>query len=145
MALTSEETRLLRQTFEAIRPDLEDASVAFYERLFQRAPHLEEMFRSDIANQGMRFMSAVGLIIDRLESGREASPHLRRLGEGHAALGVEPEHFDPMRDALIETFRVRLGDRFPPEAADAWRKAYDEIAAAMIAAGRQAGNDPGLN
>lgn len=143
MALTAQETRLLRETFEAIRPDLEDASVAFYQRLFERAPDLQDLFRSDIANQGMRFMSAVGLIIDRMETGREATNQLRRLGTGHAALGVKPEHFDPMRDALIDTFRARLGERFTPEAAAAWCRAYDEIAAAMIAAGRQATNSTG--
>lgn len=137
MALTPAETRLLHETFEAIRPDLEEASVAFYERLFDRAPELQALFRDDIADQGMRFMSAVGLIIDRLDSGEDAGDHLGRLGAGHAALGIDPDHFKPMREALLETFHARLGRRFTPEAAAAWARAYDEIAAAMIAAGRE--------
>lgn len=135
MPLTPEDTRLLTETF-LLLPEVEEVSVAFYERLFLRAPQLRPMFRDDIANQGMRFMTAVRTIVGRLEARGEAADHLARLGRDHAALGVRPEHFEPMREALIETFRATLGDAFTPAAEVAWCRAYDEIAAAMIAEGK---------
>ena len=142
MALDQQEIRLVRESFEDLRPELEDASVAFYERFFARAPELRGLFRTDIEDQGMRFMSAVGTILDSLDRPAEAGTTVERLGEGHAALGVRPEHFAPMRAALIDTFRQTLGSRFTEAHAAAWGKAFDEIAAGMVAAGGQAGPPP---
>lgn len=135
MALAQQEIALLRGSFEALRPELDEASQAFYRRLFAIAPELETMFRTDIENQGMRFMSAVSMILERLERKGEAEQEIERLGEGHAALGVQAGHYAPMRTALIETFDEVLGPTFTDEHARAWGKAYDEIAAGMIAAG----------
>ena len=136
MAVSKREIGLLRESFDAIRPEIEDASVAFYERFFARAPELRSFFRTDIEDQGMRFMSAVGTILDRFGDPEAAGETITRLGEGHAALGVQPEHFQPMRAALIETFEHVLGDRFTDAHAAAWGKAFDEIAAGMIATGQ---------
>ena len=137
MALTPAEIAMLRESFSELSPELEEASVAFYQRLFAIAPELAPLFRTDIENQGMRFMSAVGTILDRLDDPEDTDGFLLRLGEGHAALGIKPEHFLPMRAALIETFRETLGDRFTAERAAAWRKAYDLIASGMLAAHRR--------
>lgn len=135
MALDETEIALLRESYKAMTPRLEDASVFFYERLFAIAPELRPMFRDEIPNQGMRFMTAVGTILERLDAPGGASDTLARLGQGHAALGVEPGHFAPMRTALLETFRETLGPGFTERHAAAWGRAYDEIAAAMVRAG----------
>ena len=136
MPMSKQEIGLLRDSFDALRPDLEDASVIFYNRFFARAPELRSFFRTDVEDQGMRFMSAVGTILDRFGDPDGAGETITRLGEGHAALGVQPGHFPPMREALIETFGQMLGERFTDAHAAAWGKAFDEIASGMIATGR---------
>ncbi|HUF56582.1 MAG TPA: globin domain-containing protein [Thermohalobaculum sp.] len=136
MALSEREVLLLRESFDALGPDLEDASVTFYARFFARAPELRGFFRTDLQDQGMRFMSAVGTILDRFGAPDGAGETIARLGEGHAALGVRPDDFKPMRAALIETFGHMLGERFTDAHAAAWGKAFDEIAGGMIATGR---------
>lgn len=137
MRLTPAEIAMLRESFAELHPELDEASVGFYQRLFAIAPELGPLFRTDIHDQGMRFMSAVGTILDRLEAEGDADGMLQRLGEGHAAIGVRPEHFVPMRAALLETFRETLGDRFTPQRAAAWRKAFDLIASGMLASYEQ--------
>lgn len=136
MAVSKREIVLLRESFDALGPDIEDASITFYERFFARAPELRSFFRTDVEDQGMRFMSAVGTILDRFDAPTGAGETITRLGEGHAALGVQPDHFAPMREALIETFVQMLGERFTDAHAAAWAKAFDEIAGGMIATGR---------
>ena len=134
MKLSKDEIATLRESFAELKPQLEDASVAFYKRLFAIAPDLETLFRADIENQGMRFMTAVGTILEQLENQGEAEDILKRLGEGHAAMGIKAEHFAPMRQALLETFAEILGDRFTTPRERAWGKAYDRIASGMISA-----------
>jgi len=133
MALTPERIALIRQTFNDLGPEMVDASQRFYELLFEIAPELRSMFRTDIESQGMRFMTTLGLILDDIDNPAALHPHLERLAKGHAVLGVKPEHFTPMGAALIQTMEEALGDRFPPEARAAWQDAYGHIASEMIA------------
>lgn len=127
-----EEVSLLRESFQNLR-DLggDAAAAAFYERLFSIAPETRALFRTDLSEQGMRFMRTLGIILDHISDPARVAPYLRHLAEGHALYGVRPEHFAPMCEALIQTMREVLGDEFSEETAAAWRAAYDAFAAEM--------------
>jgi len=134
MTLTPARIALIRQTFHDLASEKQTASQRFYELLFEIAPDLRHLFRGDIGNQGMRFMSTLGTILDDIDNPEALSPHVERLGQGHAALGVKPEHFIPMGEALVRTMEETLGDRFPAGARAAWEEAYAFIARQMTAA-----------
>jgi nitric oxide dioxygenase len=133
MALSPARIALIRQTFHDLAAEKQTASQRFYELLFEIAPELRKLFRSDIGNQGMRFMSTLGTILDDIDNPEALRPHVERLAQGHAAVGVKPAHFVPMGEALVRTMEETLGDRFPVEARAAWEDAYDFIAQQMIA------------
>ena len=130
--LTPDQVGLIRKSFEMLEPDRKIAE-RFYERLFEIAPDLRTMFRPDMTGQGMRFMSTLGVIVQHLDDPEALDPYVRRLSEGHAAFGVEAAHFKPMGQALIDTMREALGERFPEGADRAWAAAYDHLAERMIA------------
>jgi len=132
MTLTAAQIDLIRDSFHRLKPDVETASGLFYERLFEIAPELREMFRSDMAGQGMRFMSTLGVIVQHLDDPKALRPYLERLAQGHAAYGVKPEHFHPMGQALIRTMRETMGENFPAGADAAWEAAYDHLAREMV-------------
>lgn len=132
MKLSNPEIALLRESFHRLRLAEQAASDRFYERLFEIAPELRPMFRTDMAEQGMRFMSTLGVILDHLDRPEALERYLDDLARGHAAYGVRPEHFQPMGQALIDTMRETLGDAFPRGADTAWKTAYDELAQEMI-------------
>jgi len=132
--LDAREIALIRESFAKLDPRVEDASLAFYAALFTRKPDYRRLFREDLEGQGMRFMSAIRTILENADHPREASAEIARLGQGHAAFGLTAEHFDTMREALIETLGQELGEDFTPETEAAWRKGYDAIARAMMAA-----------
>ncbi len=134
MKLSQEELAEIRASMAALKEKIEPASTSFYERLFVIAPEMREMFRADIAEQGMRFMSTLGLIVDCIDHEDELNPKIDRLAAGHAAYGVKPEHFEPMGQALMETMEAELGDNLTDAQKAAWRKAYAMIAHKMIAA-----------
>lgn len=136
MAVSAREAALIRASFRSVHDRIVPASRDFYEVLFRRRPDLRGLFRSDLAGQGMRFMSTLQVVVDTLEAPDAVAARLRDLGHSHAALGVRPEHFVPMREALFEVLGTYLGVGWDAETQAAWRKAYDQMAARMIAAGR---------
>ncbi len=133
MTLTTAQIDLIRDSFHRLQPDVEAASELFYDRLFEIAPELRSMFLNDMTEQGMRFMSTLGVIVQHLDDPQALRPYLERLAQGHAAYGVKPEHFQPMGQALIRTMRETMGERFPKGADAAWEAAYYLIASEMIA------------
>ena len=134
-ALTEAEIALLRQSLELLRSKMPRAATRFYQRLFDIAPELRVMFKSDLGEQGHKFMAALSTLVDHIGDSDRLLPHLRLLAEGHKAYGVMPEHFRPMGQALVETLQEELGDSMPAGAADLWRRVYNRIAGEMISLG----------
>lgn len=105
----------------------------FYQELFRRLPEARKLFRDDLEEQGMRFLSTLGVIVASLDRDDLREGYLSRLAEGHAAYGVKPEQYGPMWEALAEALKAALEDRFDAETEAAWHAAYDLIAARMQA------------
>ncbi|MEM8957256.1 MAG: globin domain-containing protein [Pseudomonadota bacterium] len=131
----AKEAELLRRSFEQVQSDFDRFSTDFYDALFRRAPELRSLFRDDLAGQGMKFMTTLREVILNTLDGAADTDRLAELGGHHAKLGVTAESFAPMEEALIDTLKDTLGDRFTAAHEAAWRKAYADIAATMIRTG----------
>ena len=135
MPLSDDQLTLIRQSFDVLRRDLQPASTFFYEDLFGRAPELRDLFRDDLAGQGMKFMSTLAVIVDNLHHPEDLVERYADLGSLHRTLGVSQAMFDPMREALLATIRDALGDMYTIDIESAWRVAYDDVAGALIGKG----------
>lgn len=135
MPLSDRQLELIRSSFAALRDDPAPKSIEFYEALFRHAPELRELFRDDLTNQGMRFMSTLGAIVDNLHNPGAMASRYADLGAGHRALGVTARDFEPMGKALIETLESTLGARFTDEMRAAWETAYAEFSREIIERG----------
>lgn len=132
MAIGPDEIRLVRASLPLIRAHFEPASTQFYDNLFALAPGLRPLFRGDVADQGMRFMSTLATIAELLDDPEALATETAALARAHAQLGVVRAHFAPMGLALMVTLGETLGPAFTCELQSAWRAAYDAIAEAMI-------------
>ncbi len=135
MPVDARQSALIRESFGKLRDRLRPASVFFYEALFGRAPELRAMFRDDLAGQGMKFMTTLGIAIENIEKPEDLGGKFADLGKFHAVIGVKAEHFAPMGEALIDTLREELGAEFDAEVEAAWRAAYAELAGRIIRRG----------
>lgn len=135
MSLSKRQVAMIRESFHRLRERLEPASVYFYEALFRLDPSLRTMFRDDLAGQGMKFMTTLGIVIENLDHPEALGERFAELGRGHALIGVKAAHFAPMGEALIETLRNELGGEFTPELEEAWRAAYAELSERVIRRG----------
>ena len=136
MPLSDRELQLVQGSLDMLRDQFDVRSMYFYETLFKRAPKLKSMFRDDLAGQGMKFMSTLDEIVRKLGAGEGLEERYTDLGEMHAAIGVSVADFAPMEEALIDTMRDAMGDKFTPEVEAAWRKAYEMVRDNMISKGK---------
>ncbi len=135
MGLTASELALIQASFDHLRRDFDRHSNAFYDALFRHAPELRSMFRDDLAGQGMKFMTTLEAIIQKLGDEEDVIEQFVGLGATHKSLGVKRAHFGVMEEALMDTLREALGEGFTPELQKAWRTAYEIVSANMIRRG----------
>lgn len=136
MQLSPAEIAAMRESFEKLRPHVPTASESFYETLFDLDPKLRPLFREDLTGQGMRFMSALGVIVAHLDDPDALEARLAELGASHAAFGLTEHNYRTMEEALFITVREALGADFTPEAQAAWRHAFRQISDAMMRGGK---------
>jgi len=135
MPLSDDQLALIRQSFDVLRHDPQPATAFFYEDLFRRAPELRQLFRDDLAGQGMKFMSTLAVIVDNLHEAGALAERYTELGAQHRRLGVTAPMFTPMGEALLATIENALADSYTLDVGAAWRVAYADMAEAMIEMG----------
>lgn len=130
--MTPQQIRLIRTSFEPLKPLAGTVAEAFYAQLFARDPALRALFRGgDMAEQGERLMQMLSAAIDLLDRPGALMPVLLRLGQRHVSYGVEAAHYDSVGAALLETLAAGLGDAFTPEVREAWTTMYQLVARTM--------------
>lgn len=132
MHLTDAEKNAIRSSHALLRDELDRISGTFYTILFNRMPKLRTLFPDDMSGQGMRFMAAIGFVVENLDDEAELNRHLDLLAKGHASFKLRPDAYREMQEALINTLTEALGSRFTNEIELAWRSAFDQICTAMI-------------
>jgi hemoglobin-like flavoprotein len=136
--LTSEDITLVRESFAKVAPIKDVAADLFYERLFEIAPQVHQMFPSDLAEQKRKLMAMIAAAVGGLDDLPALVPVVKALGARHAGYGTRPEHYQPVAEALLWTLGKGLGDAYTPEVATAWTKVYGVLAATMQAGAAEA-------
>lgn len=132
MHLTEDQIRLIRKSYQILKPEADELSEKFYKDLFNRMPRLRAFFPQDMAGQGMRFMTAIGFIVDNMHDEEVLNRQLEHLATGHAPFKLQPAAYREMQEALIDMITTALGAKFTNDVELAWRSAFDQICDAMI-------------
>jgi hemoglobin-like flavoprotein len=130
-AMTPDAQRLVRESFAKVTPIAPAAAAMFYDRLFVLDPALRPLFKGDMAEQGRKLMSMIGVAVANLSKLDVIVPAVRDLGRRHAGYGVQQAHYDTVATALVWTLEQGLGDDFTPATRQAWVEAYTILAGVM--------------
>jgi hemoglobin-like flavoprotein len=130
--MTPTQVALVQASFEKVVPIADDAAALFYERLFQIAPDVRPLFKTDIKEQGRKLMTALATVVRSLDHLDTVLPAVKALAVRHTQYGVKPQHYEPVGAALLWTLQQGLGEGFTPETAEAWRTAYGLLSTTMI-------------
>lgn len=135
MHLSDDEIDLIRGSFRALALGTPATAAMFYDRLFERAPHLVPLFPADMEQQGTKMMSMLGAIVAQIHDHAALVPMVTDLARRHVGYGALPAHYDLVGEALLYTLDQRLGGAFTAPVRNAWVKAYTALAGVMVEAG----------
>lgn len=121
----------IRRTFELFLAAGPGAWARFYERLFEAAPHLRGMFRTDPEQQARKLVQSLKVVIAGLGAPQEYIGVLQRLGERHRGYGVEDHHYALVGNTLLDTLEDALAGDFTDDSRRSWDRAYRLMAAVM--------------
>ncbi|MEQ9520857.1 MAG: globin family protein [Parvibaculum sp.] len=124
----------VQDTFEAVKPIADQAAALFYGRLFEIAPEVKPLFKGDMQDQGRKLMKTLAIAVASLNDLAAIVPTLEKLGQGHVAYGVQPEHYAKVGEALLWTLGQGLGEVFTEEVENSWEQVYQILSNTMIAA-----------
>lgn len=126
------QVELVQKTFADVVQISEQAAALFYGRLFEIAPEVKPMFKSDITEQGRKLMSTLAIVVRGLSDLPSILPAASNLAKKHVTYGVKAAHYEAVGAALLWTLEKGLGDKWTPDVAAAWTEAYVTLSGYMI-------------
>ena len=136
--MTPQQIALVQNSFKSVAPIASKAAAFFYDRLFEIAPEVRQLFPADLSGQKVKLMGILATAINNLHRLDAILPTVRRLGDRHRDYGVSAEHYATVGAALLWTLEQGLGAGFTSEVKAAWYEAYCALAEAMQQGERQA-------
>lgn len=137
--MTPEQIELVQRSFAKIVPIAGKAAGIFYEKLFEIAPDVKPMFKSNMDDQGRMLMSMLASVVAGLNDLATILPTAESLAIRHRNYGVVPEQYETVGTALLWTLEQGLGEDFTDDVRDAWQEAYGTLSGAMINAAENTG------
>ncbi len=140
--MTPEQISMVQASFEKVEPIADKAAELFYGRLFEIAPEVKPLFKSDMTEQGAKLMKMIGIAVRGLNNLDAIVPAVQQLGRNHKGYGVKEEHFAPVASALLWTLEQGLGDAWNEDLKAAWTEAYVILSTTMIDAMKEEEPEP---
>ncbi|EXB39439.1 Non-symbiotic hemoglobin 2 [Morus notabilis] len=146
MGFGEKEESLVKESWEAMKPNVADLSVCFFTNILDIAPAVKDMFSflrdSDEVPQNNAKLKAHAIKVFKMtcesaiqlgEKGEVVVPDssLKHLGSVHLKNRVVSVHFEVVKEALLRTIKEAVGEKWSDDMASAWGQAYDELAAAI--------------
>jgi NAD(P)H-flavin reductase/hemoglobin-like flavoprotein len=128
---------LLKESWTTVEDRADDLANSFYSRMFLAEPDLRELFPVSMADQRRRLLDGILAAVHTVEDPDRFGALMGRLGRAHRRYLVAPEHYAIAGTALLATLREYAGEHWCIEYDQAWRDAYDAMAARMLASAEE--------
>ena len=124
---------LLEQSFDRIRPRLDEFTDSLYSNVLSDYPQTRPLFaKTNMTHQKKMLGNALLLVVENLRQPEVLEKSLKELGGRHVKYGTVPEYYSWIGEALLKTFESYLGSDWTPEVKQAWVDAYGAIAKFML-------------
>lgn len=125
-------SRLLKESWTLVEEQQDKVAGYFYARIFLSFPQLRDLFPVQMDVQRARLLGAIVTAVQTLDDPERFDEYLRALGRDHRKFHVQPDHYDAVGAALLQSLRTFAGQSWSIEYDQAWRDAYGVIAQKMI-------------
>lgn len=133
LMMTTTSIHRIRASFEKLSRQMPQMTSVIYDRVFELLPGCRSTFKIDMEIQKQHFAAALALIVRNLSMLESLGEPLRELGADHARIGVRPEQYPAMRDAVLFAMAHTLGDQWTEVLAADWRALLDFVVSQMLA------------
>jgi hemoglobin-like flavoprotein len=131
--MTTASLHRIRASFGQLSRQMPQVTGEFYDRLFELLPQARSMFKIDMDTQKQHFAAALALIVRNSSMLESLGEPLRELGADHARLGVCPDHYGPLCDAVLFAMARTLETQWTEQLAADWRALLDFVVSQMLA------------
>ena len=136
--MTEQQIKLVQDSWQMVKPVAKEATVIFYDKLFNAAPGIRHLFKKDISEQASKLAMVLGFVVGKLHRIEDIIDDVKKLGASHNQYGAKPEHYEVVGNCLIATLKEGLGRNWNNELETAWVTAYTLLKNAMIEAQHEA-------
>ena len=120
LSLTTEQKRLILNSFVRLEPALDLVAQLFFLKLFRLDPGLRKKFDGPVEMQARKFSAGAKLAMISLGHEDGLAPTLKLLGTRHRQMGIRARHYRTMSRALVWTLERSLDKSFDRDTRDAW-------------------------
>ena len=128
---------IVKSTAPALEQDGVEITTAMYVRLFRNA-EVKEMFdqaAQDSGEQPRRLAAAILAYAKNIDKLQNLGPAVQRMVARHVEVGVKPQHYPYVAEALLPAIRDVLGAEVATDTVlTAWGEAYWMLADILIGA-----------
>ncbi|RHZ02572.1 hypothetical protein DYB26_014025, partial [Aphanomyces astaci] len=103
----------------------------FYNILFQTAPSLRPIFRSNTTMQGKSLAGIINTLATVI-NGSDIVWAAQELAKRHLKYGAKKDHYTAVGQNLLQTLEIVSGDKWTPEISTAYLTAYSLIYFVML-------------
>jgi len=141
-ARASSSVKLLRDSFDALKPRADLLARTFYRILFERYPEVKPLFAHvDMNEQRKKLLQAISVVVANADKPDRLEEVATALGARHVAYGAKAEHYPAVGDALLAALATVAGPLWSKQLQKAWGDAYGAIAGFAIAGAESAEAD----
>ncbi len=137
--VTKQQVKIVQETWSMITPVSQKMGEEFYTHLFEKAPQLKPLFKSDPKDQAMKLMFMISYLVHRLENIDEMKEEVIKLANRHKDYGTEFSHYKIIGENLLWSLKNNLGKAWNTETEQAWEATYNLISELMINGGKVKG------
>lgn len=132
--MTTHQIEIIRASWERVKLLGLTAGELFYQNLFETAPAVRPLFKSDVKMQAGKLIAMIGTVVRNLDKLDVISADIVKLAQRHNGYGAKPEHYAVVGACLLKTLEQGLGEHWNEELKEAWTTAYGILSSVMIEA-----------
>lgn len=117
----------LQGSLHMLLQDEDHFAKVFYDKVFEKAPFVQALFKKSILDQGRLLTHMLGGIVYSLSRPEYLVMGLKKLGQNHHRYGVKDEYYPVVKEAVLETIAEVLDDVELDRIIEAWASAMDFV------------------
>jgi len=130
--MTEAQLQRIADSFALIEKRMPELTAAFYVRLFAALPEARPLFRIDIDIQSQHLAAALAIIVKNLRLLDVLEPSLMDLGVHHVQVGVRPEHYPIVCQAMVQTLAAECDEIWSPQLHTDWTELLERVGRIMM-------------